>query len=413
VLGHRQRRHVEPCGLIQQLVDAAGTIEQRILGVQMKMNEFLISHVWGKRYYNGVRSLRTTISCVALAFFSALPNTPVHAAGLVFPLLLKWAVTFDVGPAFSPAYDASQAFIVLKDDQLIAVSLETGKTQWSVECPTTAAPAAGDTLVFTGGDKYVQAVAQVDGGPRWKTAVEGSVTSLYWNTGWLLATTDKNALLALRASDGTQIWRQDLGTSLQIAPAPDGERLYLTLTNGDLRALVMQTGEPVWTKAMTQPGTGILPVGDRIYLGSKDDTFYCLSANDGKTLWTRKTGADVIGTPAIDAKRVYFVSLDNVLRALDRKTGSVRWTKSLPMRPSTGPLLTGWTLLVAGRVAELRGYSSEFNGVELGDVVLKTADNQETQLAAPPHLTSDTTLILITKGGQMQARVASPAPYGP
>jgi hypothetical protein len=30
----------------------------------------------------------------------------------------------------------------------------------------------------------------------------------------------------------------------------------------------------------------------------------------------------------------------------------------LPMRPSTGPLLTGWTLLVTGNVAELRGYSS-------------------------------------------------------
>ena len=48
VLGDRQRRHLEPGRLVEQLVDAAGAIEQRILGVQMKMNEFLVSHVWEK-----------------------------------------------------------------------------------------------------------------------------------------------------------------------------------------------------------------------------------------------------------------------------------------------------------------------------------------------------------------------------
>jgi outer membrane protein assembly factor BamB len=379
----------------------------------MKMNEFLVSHVWGKRYYSGVRSLRTTISCVAVAFLSALPLASVHAAGLVFPLLVKWAVTFDVPPAFPPAYDEAKAFIALRNNQLISVSLDTGKSDWSIDSPTTAAPAVGDSLVFAGGDGYVQAFAQLDGAARWKSRVEGSVTSLYWNTGWLLATTDKNALLALRAADGTLIWRRDLESGLESAPAPDGDRLYLSMKSGALLALAMQTGEPVWTRQLAKPGNGLLPLGDHLYLGSQDDMFYCLSTIDGRTLWRWRTGADVIGTPAIDAKRVYFVSLDNVLRALDRKSGSVRWQKSLPMRPSTGPLLTGWTLLVAGSVAELHGYSSEFNGAELGDLVLRSAENQETQLAAPPHLMEDATLVLITKGGQMQALIASPARYGP
>ena len=48
VLGDGDRRHFQPGGLIEQLVDAARAIEQRILGVQMKMNEFLVSHVWEK-----------------------------------------------------------------------------------------------------------------------------------------------------------------------------------------------------------------------------------------------------------------------------------------------------------------------------------------------------------------------------
>ena len=350
---------------------------------------------------------------MAIAIFGALPVTRTHAAGFIFPLVVQWTATFEHPPAFRPAYDAAHAFVVLRNGQLMSVSLDTGKTEWSVECPTTAPPAAGNSLVFAGGDRYLQALAQADGAERWKSPVDGSITSIYWNTGWVLATTDKNALLAFRAADGALIWQRNLDAALESAPAPDGDRLYLAMTNGALLAMTMQTGEPVWTRQLPKPGNGILPVGDRLYLGSQDDMFYCLSADDGKTIWRWKTGADVVGTPAIDHKHVYFVSLDNVLRALDRKSGSVRWQKSLPMRPSTGPLLTGWTLLVTGNVAELRGYSSEFGGTELGDLVLKSAEGQETQLAAPPYLTPDSTLVLLTNGGQMQGLVGSPAPYGP
>jgi hypothetical protein len=44
VLGHGERRHLQLRGLVEQLVDAAGTVEQGELGVTMKVNEVLISH---------------------------------------------------------------------------------------------------------------------------------------------------------------------------------------------------------------------------------------------------------------------------------------------------------------------------------------------------------------------------------
>jgi hypothetical protein len=48
VLGDGNRRHLQLRRLIEQLVDPARAVEQRILGVQMKMDEFLVSHVWEK-----------------------------------------------------------------------------------------------------------------------------------------------------------------------------------------------------------------------------------------------------------------------------------------------------------------------------------------------------------------------------
>ncbi len=350
---------------------------------------------------------------MALAILGALPLAHVDAAGLNFPLLPKWTITLEASPTFPAAYDAAQAYIALRDERLMAISLETGQSSWSVACPTTAAPVAGDQLVFVGGDGYVQALEQRDGARRWRTAIEGSVTSLYWDTGWLIATTDKSALVALRAVDGAFLWQRHLESALHSAPAPTGDRLYLSMKSGALLALAILTGDPIWTIQLPKPGNGILPIGDRIYIGSEDDKFYCLSAKSGKIIWLWKAGADVIGTPAVDLKRVYFVSLDNVLRAVDRNSGSVRWQKSLPMRPATGPVLTGWTLIVASSVAELHAYSTEFNGAPLGELTLLSEQKQEMQLAAPPHLTADDTLVLITKSGQMQALIGSPSPSGP
>jgi hypothetical protein len=44
VFGHGERRHLQPRGLVEEFVDAAGTVEQRKFGVTVKMNEMLISH---------------------------------------------------------------------------------------------------------------------------------------------------------------------------------------------------------------------------------------------------------------------------------------------------------------------------------------------------------------------------------
>ena len=386
------------------------------------MNESLISHCLGEirtlkvrwsRYYNGVRLLRTPISCVAATFFIALAPTPTNAVGLYFPLVSRWSATLDATPAFAPAFDDAHAYIGLTSKQFMAILLESGKTAWSVECPITAPPAAGDALAFVGGDGFVQARAQKDGTRQWETSVEGTVTSLYWDTGWLLATTDKGALLTLRASDGNLLWHRDLGEGLQSAPAPAGDRVYLPTKTGAILALTLATGEEIWRKQLPKPANGILPVDDRLYVAATDDKFYCLSAKKGNELWSWRTGGDVIGLPVLDTRRVYFVSLDNMLRALDRNSGSLRWQKTLPMRPSSGPLLTGWTLIVPGVSAEVHGYSTQFDGTLVGDFVQLTAENRERKLAGPPHLTNDGLVVILRKDGHIEAFVSSPSPSGP
>jgi outer membrane protein assembly factor BamB len=457
VLGDRQRGHFEPGSLIEQFVDAARTVEQRELGVTMKVNEVLISHWIGDRlrqgcggccrrsasrengeplspkrgacggreggvtrYYNGVLLHRTPISSVGLVFFVALffVFTRLTDATVTFPVEVKWSASLAAPPAFAPAFDNDQIYVSLRTNQLVALLIKDGSAVWSVECPMTVAPAAGDHLVYTAAEDLAEARSATDGRAQWRRPLPGRIASpygLHWDTGWLFASTETGAFVALRAGDGAVIWQRDLGSPLSAPPAPTGDRLYLGLKDGRILALSLQTGDEIWTQKITESAAGILPVGDRVFVGGRDNQFHSLEAGNGDADWRYPTGADVLGLPVLDERRVYFIALDNILRAHDRNNGSMLWKQVLPMRPFTGPLLSGDTLIVPGVAAELHAYNARTGqpAPQPQKFVLKGAENEEMLLAAPPHLTSQDLLILVTRGGQVRGVGAGPATAPP
>ena len=100
---------------------------------------------------------------------------------------------------------------------------------------------------------------------------------------------------------------------------------------------------------------------------------------DGDVEWRWPTGGPVIGLPVVDDRTVYFVSLDNVLRALNKSSGVQRWKSPLPLRPTTGPLHAAESLVVSGPAPTLRAYKAQ-DGKSAGEFALPG------ELAAPPHL---------------------------
>ena len=348
---------------------------------------------------------------MGVAFFIAFLTARALAAGVTFPLEVKWSATLPAPPSFAPAFDSEHAYVSLGTNQLVALLIKDGTTVWSVECPMSTAPAAGDGLVFAGSDGLIEARAKADGRAQWRRPIKGKITSLHLDKGWLLASTDTGPLLALRATDGEIIWQRDLGSPLPLkaAPALAGDRLYLPLNDGRVVALSLATGEEIWTHKLSEPAVGILPVGNRVFVAARDNRLHSLDADDASRKWRWLTGADLLGVPVLDEKRVYFVALDNVLRGHGRNNGTMQWKALLPMRPFTGPLLSGQTLIMSGVASELRGYSS-IDGKQVGEIIVKGAESEEMLLAAPPHLTPQDLLILITKGGEVRALGSAPPP---
>ena len=237
--------------------------------------------------------------------------------------------------------------------------MKDGSVAWSVECPMTAPPAAGDGLVYAGSEDLIEARAEGDGRAQWRRPVQGRVRLA--PLGHRLAVrADRSRACCSRfaRADGEILWQKDFGSPLSAPPAPTGDRLYLPLKDGRVVALSLQTGEEIWTHKFAESAAGILPVGDRVFVGARDNQFHSLSAEDADADWRWRTGADLLGLPVLDARRVYFIALDNVLRGHNRNNGTMMWKQVLPVRPFTGPLLSGETLIVSGVAAELHAYNT-------------------------------------------------------
>jgi outer membrane protein assembly factor BamB len=210
-----------------------------------------------------------------------------------------------------------------------------------------------------------------------------------WDNGWLVVSTSAGSVLAFRAIDGHLIWRRELGSPAHGLPALAADRVYMSTQSGRVVALNVADGAPVWERRLGGAPNEVLALDERLYVGAQDNFFYCLMTRDGRVDWRWRTGGDVIGVPAFDDANVYFVSLDNVLRALNRKSGGQRWLRALPFRPAWAPAKVGGTIVVAGQATSLRAYTIT-DGQSAGEVAASA------EIAAAVHVVENSSTMLPT-----------------
>ena len=149
-----------------------------------------------------------------------------------------------------------------------------------------------------------------------------------------------------RAATGEVLWTHALGAPSRAKPAAAGRHVYVLLDDGRVLARALETGAAVWESRLPGRPTSIRPLDDRVFVGCTDRFFYCLAADSGKTKWRWRTGATIVGTASVDEDSVYFLSLDGVLRSLDRGNGHQRWksaaSRTSPRRDRSSPPACCW-----------------------------------------------------------------------
>ena len=179
-------------------------------------------------------------------------------------------------------------------------------------------------------------------------------------------------------------------------------------------ALDLKTGADIWERKVGASPSEPLAYADRIYLASDAKQLFCLDASSGASVWTWAIGTRLVGPAAGDDARVYFVGMDNLLRAVSRASGNQQWKYGLTYRPTSGPVVLGDQVAVPGITGEIVGLAAS-TGKVTGKLTL--AEKLAIGPAFVPPAQGDGTPIVVSVTGGLGLKwtlsAAKPAPDPP
>jgi outer membrane protein assembly factor BamB len=335
-----------------------------------------------------VGPLVSRLVCASTSIVDSQPTQPT--ALRLFPVRAAWQLPLNRPLAAPPVFADGRGYFPIAGDQLAAYDIRYGTLLWLVGARPLNRPTVGEGLVFLNERGSLTAFHADTGSVAWRLPWDEPLSApLVWGNGWLIGTTESGTILAFRAKDGGLIWRQNLSAGIRAPAALAADRVYLPMADGSVIALLVTTGERLWTRRLGGPPNEILALDEELFVGSNDNYLYNIRARDGFVTWRFATGADVVGLPSVDDHHVYFVSMDNVLRCLSRRTGGQQWKRALPLRPLRGPTVAGDMLIISGVSPTPQAYVMK-DGRPAGEIAAGG------ELAAAPHVVTGGPLPMLT-----------------
>lgn len=204
---------------------------------------------------------------------------------------------------------------------------------------------------------------------------------------------------ALLAGVPEKIWKTGIGDGSDsdyklLAPPVVGNGVVYTMdARGIVSALSGNDGNVLWSFDTTPEdsddnatGGGLAIDGQTLYAANGFGEILAISVNDGAVLWRKSLLVPVRAAPTIADGRVYAVTIDNQLSALDAKTGDIQWqhrgiAESATLMGAASPAVEGDNVVVAyssGEIFCLRA--------ENGRVLWNYALTMPTQVGALPAI---------------------------
>ena len=127
-------------------------------------------------------------------------------------------------------------------------------------------------------------------------------------------------------------WSWNANSLLEFTPVIAEGKLFVVKNNGGVYALNKRNGKVRWRRDMGKLAASAPAYADgRIYVtilvrdGSKNGLVGALRTKDGARIWTKPLPARTESSPLVSGGRVFFGSEDGTVYALDAKDGHVVW----------------------------------------------------------------------------------------
>jgi outer membrane protein assembly factor BamB/predicted phosphodiesterase len=305
--------------------------------------------------YPKVRTLWTYDTGYTIASTSAIWKDMAivgDASGKVYALSLKsgkvqW--TFQTGNAVYSTPDVSGDLVVFAstDGNVYALKAADGKEAWhhTTDRPIVASPRVEEGMVYIGSSEgSFRALDLATGKPLWQYAgLAGFVETkpLVYDGKVIFGAWDQY-LYALDAKTGKLTWKwkgDKAGTLLSPAacwPIAANGKVFIAAPDRMLTAIDARTGEQLWRTGTYAVRESIALSQDqtRFYVRAMNDFFYAFStaAAQPDKVWELNAGFGYDINSAMLAEKdgvVFYGTKNDLLFALDAKTGALKWEHKL------------------------------------------------------------------------------------
>jgi outer membrane protein assembly factor BamB len=303
----------------------------------------------------------------------------------------------------SPVISGGKIFVLDSQVNVSAYDARSGDRLWRVDLTPEdedsdegfggGVAVDGDKLFVSTGFGFVAALNAKTGKEIWRRAVTVPFRAApVVNGGRVFVATQENQLLALAEDDGRVLWdhrgiAESAGILGSNSVAVSGDLVVVPYTSGELFALNVRNGRPVWSDTLARQG-GLTPLSsladisgrpviDRgmVFANSHAGRLVAIDIRTGERTWT----IDVGGTqrPWVVGDYVYVITDAAQVMCVRRADGRIRWIRQLQAYRDAegrrGAIAWSGPVLVSDRLIAVssEGYAvsiSPYTGEVLGEI---------------------------------------------
>jgi outer membrane protein assembly factor BamB len=330
-----------------------------------------------------------------------------------------------------PVVADGRVYAIDAEGRISAVNAETGGDVWSTELE---GPNRRDRMSFGGGIAFDSGRIFGHAGFNYFVALDAATGAEIWRTetlvpfhgaptvvdGRVFVTSDDNELLAIDASTGSVMWTyQGIIETARLLTAPSaavlGDIVVAPFASGELVALRVQNGNPVWSDSLTR-SSGLTAMSDindvagspviidgTVYAMSHSGVLVAIELRSGERLWSQPAGG--LHMPWIAGDYIYVVTSESEVVCFNRHTGVIQWITQLDLFENqrrrknriawSGPVLAGGRLFLASS----RGDAAILNAFD--GSITREFDLRDSVFVAP--VIANETIYLITDEARLIA----------
>ncbi|MEV5830769.1 serine/threonine-protein kinase [Spirillospora sp. NPDC052242] len=204
-----------------------------------------------------------------------------------------------------------------------ALDVRDGAVRWHADASAELGLAADSRVVVAANPDALVGLDPRSGRERWTRRLDlqdvRPLAAFLVGDGLVFVGDDGGVLHAVRADDGSPVWRKGLdekwfnGSSLRLS----GGVLYADSGFGTVDAVNAATGATVWSRFVDRGGSRLALSGGTLFAAcARTGTVHALNAADGRVLWTHRARTDAASAPASSGGLVYLGTREGAVEAV-------------------------------------------------------------------------------------------------